>query len=304
MKSVNFVVLGDSSIAQELGKKGSVTSVTLYDRKFPDRIVTFAVPSGFPEKIQSLVQAIAMAEYAILNVTQIDKSLGEQIVALESMGMERGFIVANGLDEEIRKIARSTILEKYRFVAKEELTRIVEEAEPVRSEGNVKVIVDQAFEVKGVGTVVLGVVRRGTLKKHDELELLPAKKMIQVRSIQMHDDDVESSESPGRVGIAIKGATAEEIERGDVMAAKGNVKSGIQMEIKFAKNRFYRGELSPSLNCHMCVGLQARPVKISIEDGTFKVVSERPFAYESGEGCILLDLNSTSVRIVGNGTIV
>jgi selenocysteine-specific translation elongation factor len=36
-------------------------------------------------KIQSLMQAINIAEYAILNVTKIDKYLGEQIIALDAV---------------------------------------------------------------------------------------------------------------------------------------------------------------------------------------------------------------------------
>ena len=98
MKSVNFVILGDASIVDELGKKGSVTDITIYDRKTPEKILSFIVPSGFPEKIQSLVQSIALAEYVIVNIVAIDKNLGEQIVALDCMKMQKGFIVASGLE--------------------------------------------------------------------------------------------------------------------------------------------------------------------------------------------------------------
>jgi len=91
MKSINFVILGDSSVANELGKKGSVTDMTFYERKSSDKIFSFIVPSSFPEKIQPLVQSIALAEYAIVNVSNIDKTLGEQIVALDTMQIKNGF---------------------------------------------------------------------------------------------------------------------------------------------------------------------------------------------------------------------
>ena len=40
MKSVNFVMLGEQSIANDFGKKGTVTDLTLYDRKESDIIRT------------------------------------------------------------------------------------------------------------------------------------------------------------------------------------------------------------------------------------------------------------------------
>ena len=51
MKSVNFVILGDYSIANDFGKKGTSTDLTLYDKKESDIIRTWIAPNGFPEKI-------------------------------------------------------------------------------------------------------------------------------------------------------------------------------------------------------------------------------------------------------------
>src|SRR3972149_11209142 len=163
MKSVNFVVLGDPSIAGELGKKGSSADMTFFERKLSDTIFSFIAPSGFPKKVQPLIQAIALAEYAIVNVTTIDKVLGEQIVALNALKMERGFIVvSNGLDDDVKKIVRSTVLEKYEFITLDNLKRKLDGGvAAVSADGATKVIVDAAFEVKGIGPVALGVVRRG-----------------------------------------------------------------------------------------------------------------------------------------------
>ena len=50
--SVNFVVLGDQSVAGNLGKKGTATDMTMYDKKESGVIRTYTTPSGFPDKIQ------------------------------------------------------------------------------------------------------------------------------------------------------------------------------------------------------------------------------------------------------------
>lgn len=303
MKSINFVILGDASIANELGKKGNSTDITIYDRKTSEKIFSFIVPSGFPEKVQSLMQSIALAEYVLLNVGTIDKNLGEQIVALDCMKMQKGFIIANGMDEDVKKIIKSTVLEGYEFVSLEEFKKKLEEIEPIISDGPVKILIDAAFEVKGVGMVALGVVRRGILKKHDELEVQPQKKIVSVRSIQMHDDEVDSTQSSGRVGLALKGINADEMTRGDVVAAKNSLKTSSSVKISFEKSKFYREEINPASSYHLCVGLQVKPVKLEVSD-SLTAFSEKPFAFDEGERCVLLDLNSKSVRIVGGGNIL
>jgi len=93
IKSVNFVVLGEQSIANDFGKKGTVTDLTLYDKKESDIIRTWVAPSGFPDKIQPLFQAINLAEYVILYLGTLDKFTGEQIVALNLLRKKEGFIV-------------------------------------------------------------------------------------------------------------------------------------------------------------------------------------------------------------------
>ena len=74
------------------------------------------------------------------------------------------------------------------------------------------------FNIKGIGTVILGVMARDC--EDDQLKILPSGKNILVKSIQMHDDPVNESKSPARVGLAIKGVNADEISREDVLCSR------------------------------------------------------------------------------------
>jgi selenocysteine-specific translation elongation factor len=119
LKSLNFVILGDyNSIAGELGKKGTATDIAIYDRKTADVIYTWAAPVTFPDKIQSLLQTLSIAEYAILNVTKIDKYLGEQIIALDSVDFKDGFILHSyEVDEEkLKTLIRNTSVSHFKFL--------------------------------------------------------------------------------------------------------------------------------------------------------------------------------------------
>jgi selenocysteine-specific translation elongation factor len=136
VKSINFVILGDDTIVSELGKKGTTTDISIYDKKTSDSIYTFTVPLTFPEKIQSLIQVINMSEYAILNITKIDKYLGEQIVALDSLNFKNGFILHSyDIDEEkIKLLIRNTSVENFKFInSYDELKQELSLVEPKKS---------------------------------------------------------------------------------------------------------------------------------------------------------------------------
>ena len=76
IKSVNFALLGEQSIANDFGKKGTVSDLALYDRKESDIIRTLIVSNGFLEKIQPLFQAINLAGYVIFYVRNLDRYTG------------------------------------------------------------------------------------------------------------------------------------------------------------------------------------------------------------------------------------
>ena len=69
------------------------------------------------------------------------------------------------------------------------------------------VYIDRAFNVKGVGLVVLGFVLSGTISVHDKLRLLPSEsgKLADVKGIQVSDEDQQTVGRGIRVGLSLKG---------------------------------------------------------------------------------------------------
>ena len=227
LKSINFVILGDyNSIAGELGKKGTATDIAIYDRKTSDVIYTWAAPVTFPDKIQSLMQTVCIAEYAILNVTKIDKYLGEQIIALDSVDFKDGFILHSyEVDEgKLKTVIKNTSVSHFKFLdtidqLKQEISRLESKG---HIDGPVIVPIDHVFDVKGFGTVVMDVIKQGSIKVYYLLKIMPSGKDTVVKSIQIHDDSVDESNSPARVGLAVKGMTAEQIAKGDILCSENS----------------------------------------------------------------------------------
>jgi selenocysteine-specific translation elongation factor len=307
LNSVNFVILGDSTIAAQLGKKGTATDIVIYDRKTADTVYTWTAPTSFPDKIQPLMQAVNIAEYALLNVAKLDKFLGEQVMALDSVGLSDGFVMHSyEVDrEKLKTLLKGTSLANYQFVDSiDQLKQEMAKLKPKSSDGPLMIPVDHAFDVKGVGTVALGVVKQGTVKVYDELTLLPGKKNVLVKSIQMHDDPVESSSSPARVGLAIKGPGADDISRGDVICAPDALKvSSGPITIRFAKSPFFKGDLPDNHTYMISVGMQVKAAKVKLEGETLQVTPEKPIVYQQGQTLVLLKPDSQGTRIAGKGSI-
>ncbi len=307
MNSINFVVLGDSSISAQLGKKGTATDLVIHDRKTAETVYTWTAPATFPDKIQPLMQAANIAEYAILNVSKLDKFLGEQVMALDSVGLTDGFVLHSyEVDrEKLKTLLKGTSLASYHFVDSiNQLKQEMAKLKPKSAEGPVMIPVDHAFDVKGVGTVALGVVKQGTVKAYDELTLLPSKKNVLVKSIQMHDDPAESASSPARVGLAIKGPGADDISRGDLICAPDAVRvSSGTIAVKFAKSPFFKGDLPENHTYMVSVGMQVKSAKVRLEGETLQVTPEKPIAYQQGQTLVLLKPDSPGTRIAGKGSM-
>jgi selenocysteine-specific translation elongation factor len=157
--------------------------------------------------------------------------------------------------------------------------------------------------VKGIGDVILGFVKQGTIRTHDTMLLLPASKEVLIRSIQMQDRNFDSATAGCRVGLAIKGATLEELKRGAMFAADGTARTDTRFTLLFTKNRFYQ-EVKKGV-FHMTVGMQNIPITIiEIARDTITFETEKPVGYTKNDTFILLDLNAKKLHHIGNGKVV
>ena len=303
--SVNFVVLGKQSLASEFGKKGTETDLILYDRKESDIIKTWVVPGGFPEKIQPLFQAINLAEYVIFHVDKLDKFTGEQIIALDSLKKEKG-ILSHTFDVDESKLdmmIKGTVVEKYLKVDQDKIKEEMDKLEPISNDGPSELLIDHCFDVKGVGTVILGKVTNGKIKQYDNLKLYPANIDVLIKSIQMHDDPVTESICPARVGLAVKGAKPDEVGRGDVIAAEGAVDIKTELELDFTKNPFYKSDIAENQGCLVNIGLQIKAAKFS-SITPLKLTFEKPIVCKKNDIAVILKPESTTIRILGSGKIL
>jgi len=296
--------LGKQDIASDFGKKGTETDLTLYDRKESDIIKTWVTPSGFPEKIQPLFQAINLAEYVVFYVDKLDKFTGEQIIALDSLKKEKG-ILSHTFDVDESKLAmmiKGTVVENYVKVDQDKIKEEMDKMKPIITDEHSEMVIDHCFDVKGVGTVILGKVTNGKIKQYDNLKLYPADIDVLIKSIQMHDDPVTESVCPARVGLAVKGVKPDEVSRGDVISQEDAVDIKTEIRLDFQKSPFYKSDIAENQGCLVSIGLQIKAAKFS-SISPLILTFEKPVVCKTGQIAVILKPESTTIRILGSGAI-
>ena len=78
--------------------------------------------------------------------------------------------------------------------------------------------VDRVFTIHGAGTVVTGTLWSGSLTVGDTLDLLPARRRVRVRSLQVHDQPAERAYAGQRVAVNLAATARSDVARGDALA--------------------------------------------------------------------------------------
>jgi selenocysteine-specific translation elongation factor len=308
MKSLTISVLSDDAakraeVCRALGKRsGAEEDVNFYHSKLGDALLTVLDPARYPEKVQALLQSVAISDYCVLAIDKLSPAVGEIIVALDCSGKKDGCIFTSLHPSQLEPFLKGTCLSDWTVYPELEKVREASVSfSPGERAGPARGIIDHSFEVKGVGSVALGFVARG------KLAVFPSGKNIEIRSIQMQDDDYDSASAGDRFGISFKGCAAAELSRGDVIAPAGSLQSRKEIEIEAELSRFSKKGLNDGDAFHGAVGLQFVPCRVAGSipaggKGRIKLVFDAPVAVDPGERILIVRLNEKPLRVSGFGT--
>ncbi len=320
---------GRTSLASRLGKKGSESDIVLYNSS---KGFVFVDSVGFPVSFKSLVSALNVSDAALLCIPPegFDVKGGECIVALDMLGFREGVLVLTmadrlnpgtraELESKVDAVVSGTLLEGWNRVAvstttfegmddlKERLGVLASRLRR-RVDSGVRIDIDHFFNVRGVGCVALGLVKAGMLNVRDKLVLYPLERKVEVRSIQVNDVDVKSASAGTRVGVALKGVQAKELERGFILCGE-DVEILLLREVEADCNvSAYSSGFKTGDVLHLFCGLQSTPVRVKSVSGgggeCHVVLSlEKEIAAAKGDRFLLAQLNNPKLRLVAWGRI-
>jgi elongation factor Tu len=93
--------------------------------------------------------------------------------------------------------------------------------------------VEDVFSIEGRGTVATGRIERGRVKVGEELDqigLMDDIKKVTVTGVEMFNKSLDEGQAGENVGVLLRGIKREEIQRGQVLAAKGSIKPHTEFE--------------------------------------------------------------------------
>ncbi|MHA1791325.1 MAG: EF-Tu/IF-2/RF-3 family GTPase [Promethearchaeota archaeon] len=339
-------------IGEYFGKKGQESDIVFYSSVASGDLFLTIDAVNYPEKIKSQIQALAMTDYHVLIVTPddpFDALLGEMIIALTIYPSAIPIVVLGGISKinsykvpetknKLLKILSSTGLQDKvdDIIILEDMNKDLDKLKDkimdttlnnhgVDSEDKLKVVIDSVFPVKGIGTVILGIIRQGQLQAGTMVELMdpvnPPKNVV-VKSIQIHDVDKKVAYKGDRVGLAIKGVKPEDISRDNLLVQKGSATQSNIVKIKFRLNKFSKKTVSVEDKqlYHVAIDNQifpANPIKIEGspeenilkpgEEGVVTFKTDKKFTIIKGNtlGIItILEKFENKLRILGSGPVL
>lgn len=292
----NFVVCVplDESLSEFIGKKGSVNSITFYNRKFNEHVIVAIAPTEISEKFYAVAEAMMVARQVALSTANVDKLFGEMLVACSLLGRRVVATDENNVDAMATELGMKGIAYASREKLLEALTGFSESAD-----GSPRIDIDKSFNVKGVGAVVLGIVGRGRIRVHDKLYHSSGKE-VTIRSIQSQDIDIEDAGPGTRVGLALKGADADEIEKGDILAASPVKRVG-KLTATIQTSRYAKEEIAEGKTYGLVHNFSYANATVTSAGEQFSLSLEKEVPIEIGDEFLLI--RSAAPRIFAKGTV-
>jgi selenocysteine-specific translation elongation factor len=318
MGNITVAILGPVDYGSNLAKKGTSTDITLYNLKKGEDTVTFIEPTRYPERLAPLFYACALAKKAIIIVDEINATFGEQLVMLQCSNIKSGYIILRNYvpKEKIEALIKGTSLEKFEIIAddpnvlREKLLLEASQQKPIDVQTGQQAIgsvpVDHAFNVKGVGVVILGIVVYGVVQKHATLNVLPVIKTALVRSIQKHDEEFDLAWEGDRVGLALKNVDVESLDRGTVLTNDPAIKTSTTLNTQAALVKYWQTPIKPGMVMHVGHWTQFITAKVdAVSDSgdwkkpTLTLTLDKSVVHRPNDKAVLMYLEGAKLRVAG-----
>lgn len=198
-------------------------------------LVVAATDGAMPQTREHLLLARQIGvKHIVVYINKVDAADAEMIDLVE---MEiRELMSEMGFDGDnvpvIRGSARCALEDKSPEIGQESIVKlldVIDTAIPVAEREMDKpflMSIEHVYSIPNRGTVVSGLLERGTLKKGTECEITGYNKTVKstVTGIEMFHQILEQAQAGDQMGAMIRGVKRDDIRRGMVLVKPGSVK--------------------------------------------------------------------------------
>lgn len=283
----------DTDRLKEEKKRGITIELGFAWMDFPkgERVGIVDVP-GHEKFVKNMLAGVAGMDMVML-VVAADEGIMPQTVEhldiLSILGVRCGVIVITKTDaadpelvelveEDVRELVKGTFLEDAPVVPvsvyknqgidrlRDTLYQMYQGLPEHKETRAFRLPVDRVFTLKGFGTVVTGTLFGGRIKKEQEAYLYPENASVKIRSIQVHETNVEEAHAGQRVALNLPDRKKQEIRRGDVVALKNSMYPTMMADVSLTVLRHTERTVKNGSRVHVYHGTRELLGKVILLD--------------------------------------
>ena len=271
----------DTDRLKEEKKRGITIELGFAWMDFPkgERVGIVDVP-GHEKFVKNMLAGVAGMDMVML-VVAADEGIMPQTVEhldiLSILGVRFGVVVITKTDaadpeltelveEDVRELVKGTFLEDAPVVPvsvyknqgidrlRDTLYQMYQGLPEHKETRAFRLPVDRVFTLKGFGTVVTGTLFGGRIKKEQEAYLYPENTSVKIRSIQVHETNVEEAHAGQRAALNLPDRKKQEILRGDVVALKNSMYPTMMADVSLTVLRHTQRSVKNGSRVHVYHG--------------------------------------------------
>ena len=153
--------------------------------------------------------------------------------------------------------------------------------------------IQDVYSITGIGTVPVGRVETGIMKVGQKVVFQPSDVAGEIKSIEMHHEQMQEAFPGDNVGFNVRGVTKEQIRRGDVLGPAEKPPSvpkefTAQMIVLHHPTAITKG-YTPVLHAHTAqVAVKFKELKTKIDPKTGGVAATNPDMLKTGDAAMVL----------------
>ena len=159
------------------------------------------------------------------------------------------------------------------------------------------------YKIGGIGTVPVGRVETGTLKPNMVITFAPMNQTTEVKSVEMHHEQVPEAFPGDNVGFNVKNLSVKEIKRGYVCSDSKNdpatdTEMFLAQVIVFNHPGRITNGYTPVLDCHTChIACKFQKIVTKIDKRSGAVLEENP-EFIKAQDAAMVELTPTKPMVV------
>jgi elongation factor 1-alpha len=165
-----------------------------------------------------------------------------------------------------------------------------------------RIPIQDVYSIGGVGTVPVGRVETGRLKKGDKILINPGARVTEVRSIEMHHEEIPEAVPGDNIGFNVRGLKREDLRRGDVCGTEGSPPTVVEdftAQIVVLRHPSVISEgYTPVFHCHTAqVACQISEILKKIDPKTGATLEDKETARKEGKTLVLKTGDAAIIKV-------